>query len=80
MFGDGAGAAILSKSGSGPSLIGFQCGADGANPSLLYQPAGGSKTPASLESVENREHFLAHEWQGNFQICGVGDGKSRSGS
>ena len=58
LFGDGAGAAILSKSGSGPSLIGFQCGADGANPSLLYQPAGGSKTPASHESVENREHFL----------------------
>ncbi len=58
LFGDGAGAAVLSRSGKGPRLLGFQCGADGANPSLLYQPAGGSKTPASVQSVENREHYL----------------------
>jgi len=58
LFGDGAGAAILASEGEGPHLLGFQSGADGTNPKLLYQPAGGSKTPASLESIENREHFL----------------------
>lgn len=58
LFGDGAGAAILASEGEGPHLLGFQSGADGTNPNLLYQPAGGSKTPASLESIENREHFL----------------------
>ena len=58
LFGDGAGAAVLGASGDGTKLIGFQCGADGANPSLLYQPAGGSKLPASSKTVENREHFL----------------------
>ena len=38
LFGDGAGAAVLSKQGSGPRLLGFYCGADGSNPSLLCQP------------------------------------------
>ncbi|MDG1138662.1 MAG: ketoacyl-ACP synthase III [Opitutales bacterium] len=58
LFGDGAGAVVLGRKGQGPQLLGFQSGADGANPSLLYQPAGGSKTPASMNSIENREHFL----------------------
>jgi 3-oxoacyl-[acyl-carrier-protein] synthase-3 len=58
LFGDGAGAVVLGRKGKGPRLLGFQCGADGANPSLLFQPAGGSKNPASPSSIENREHFL----------------------
>ena len=45
LFGDGAGAAVLTKTGEGSELLGFQCGADGSNPSLLHQPAGGSALP-----------------------------------
>ena len=58
LFGDGAGAAIIMAEGDGPNLLGFRSGADGSNPSLLHQPAGGSKQPASIASIENREHFL----------------------
>lgn len=58
LFGDGAGAAVLTRSGSGPRLIGFNSGADGANPTLLHQPAGGSLVPASIKSLESRGHFL----------------------
>ena len=58
LFGDGAGAAVLSKEGDGPSLLGFYCGADGSNPSLLCQPAGGSALPASPETLSSRKHFL----------------------
>ena len=58
LFGDGAGAAVLTKEGEGAEMIGFQCGADGANPSLLHQPAGGSMQPASQETVDSRGHFL----------------------
>ena len=57
LFGDGAGAAILKREGDGPQLLGFRSGADGSNPSLLHQPAGGSKQPASLNTIKNREHF-----------------------
>ena len=58
LFGDGAGAAVLAKSGNGPKLIDFKSGADGSNPTLLYQPAGGSLVPASQKSLEDRGHFL----------------------
>ena len=58
LFGDGAGAAVLSKEGDGPALLGFYCGADGSNPSLLCQPAGGSALPASPETISSRKHFL----------------------
>ncbi|MEC8243339.1 MAG: beta-ketoacyl-ACP synthase III [Verrucomicrobiota bacterium] len=58
LFGDGAGAAIIMSEGDGPNLLGFCSGADGSNPSLLHQPAGGSKQPASITSIENGDHFL----------------------
>ena len=58
LFGDGAGAAVLTNSGEGPQLIGFKSGADGSNPTLLHQPAGGSLEPASMKSLDARGHFL----------------------
>ena len=58
LFGDGAGAAILTKTGKGAEMLGFQCGADGSNPSLLHQPAGGSALPASTETILARGHYL----------------------
>ena len=68
LFGDGAGAAVLSKEGKGPELLGFYCGADGSNPSLLCQPAGGSAMPASSESINGTPALFKNEWPGNFQI------------
>ncbi len=58
LFGDGAGAAIISSSGKGHRIIGFKCGADGSNPTLLHQPAGGSLIPASKKSLSDKGHFL----------------------
>ena len=58
LFGDGAGAVVLGLDGEGPRLEGFLCGADGAKPSLLCQPAGGADKPASEETLRHREHFL----------------------
>ena len=39
-------------------FLGFELGADGAGGPHLYLPAGGSRTPASAESVEERQHFV----------------------
>lgn len=58
LFGDGAGAAVLSKKGSGHELLGFQCGADGSDPTVLHKPAGGSLLPASQDTLNERKHFL----------------------
>ncbi len=58
LFGDGAGAAVLSKCGKGHQLLGFQCGADGSDPTLLHKPAGGSQMPATQNTLDTRMHFL----------------------
>ncbi len=59
LFGDGAGAAVLKKVPEpGIGIIGCDLGADGAMLEMLYTPAGGSRTPASTQTVAERGHFL----------------------
>jgi 3-oxoacyl-[acyl-carrier-protein] synthase-3 len=59
LFGDGAGAAVLKKvDQDGIGIIGSDLGADGELTEYLYTPAGGSRTPASAETVANKGHFL----------------------
>ena len=59
LFGDGAGAALLGPVPSGFGFQAFDLGADGSGGPLLQLPAGGSRIPASHESVENRLHYIA---------------------
>lgn len=59
LFGDGAGAAVLMKSPEpGKGILGTDLGADGEFVDNLYIPAGGSRTPASAESVAKRDHCI----------------------
>ncbi|MGC6423841.1 MAG: beta-ketoacyl-ACP synthase III [Lentimonas sp.] len=59
LFGDGAGAAILRRSDIRDSgILGTISGADGSDPSILQMPAGGTAIPASVDSVQQRQHFL----------------------
>ncbi len=57
LFGDGAGAAVLKPVGEGEGILATHLGADGTGGDLLIQPAGGSRIPATLKSVEERQHF-----------------------
>lgn len=59
LFGDGAGAALIGEVKDGFGFQSFELGADGSGGPLLCQPAGGSRIPASSESVENDLHYLA---------------------
>jgi 3-oxoacyl-[acyl-carrier-protein] synthase-3 len=61
LFGDGAGAAILAETTGGRGLISSYLGADGRWGQLLYLPAGGSRRPASHETVDARLHYLKME-------------------
>jgi len=56
LFGDGAGAVVLERVAEG-GFLGFELGADGSGGPQLYQPAGGSRLPASAETVAERKHF-----------------------
>jgi 3-oxoacyl-[acyl-carrier-protein] synthase-3 len=58
LFGDGAGAAVLSKSSERPGLLGWDLGCDGSAAGLLEIPAGGSRRPANAQTVAAGEHYL----------------------
>ncbi len=66
LFGDGAGAVVLSRSGekdttvaaTGPAVIDNYLCADGSGADLIEIRAGGSAAPATHETVEARQHFL----------------------
>jgi 3-oxoacyl-[acyl-carrier-protein] synthase-3 len=59
LFGDGAGAALLGPVADGLGFRAFELGADGSGGPLLSLPAGGSRIPASLESVEKNLHYIS---------------------
>ena len=56
LFGDGAGAVVLERVPDG-GFLGFELGADGSGGPQLYMPAGGSRAPATAETVAGRQHF-----------------------
>ena len=61
LFGDGAGAAVVGPSRTdGPShtILSTRMHADGSGAGLLYMPAGGSVTPATLATVAENMHKL----------------------
>ncbi len=58
LFGDGAGAVILQSNGADGGVLSAVLGADGSGGDLLMMPAGGSRMPASHQSVAERQHCL----------------------
>lgn len=63
LFGDGAGATIVSRAGKGDisRIIDALIFADGSQSDLLYQAAGGSRMPASHETVDKNLHTVYME-------------------
>jgi len=61
IFGDGAGCVLLEPSEEGYGLIDSVCKVDGSGSEFLYQKAGGSRYPASHETVDRNEHFAYQE-------------------
>jgi len=57
LFGDGAGAVVLGTSDSGGILRAI-LGADGTQAEMMIIPAGGSRQPATHESVDDRQHYM----------------------
>ncbi|MCE5249230.1 ketoacyl-ACP synthase III [bacterium] len=71
LFGDGAGAAVVSNEGGGGRIIDCMIHSDGSNADLLYMPGGGSRFPASEETVRNRMHYLKMTGQGLYKVASV---------
>jgi len=58
LFGDGAGAVVLRPTVTERCILSFKLRADGAGASHLYIPAGGSRQPATRETVEQNKHYI----------------------
>jgi 3-oxoacyl-[acyl-carrier-protein] synthase-3 len=57
LFGDGAGAVVIEATAE-EGFLGFELGADGAGGVDLNLPAGGSRLPASAETVAGGLHYV----------------------
>jgi 3-oxoacyl-[acyl-carrier-protein] synthase III len=73
LFGDGAGAMLLEPLGAeedqGLGFIDFIGEIDGAGGDYLKMPAGGSRLPASAETVDQRLHYVHQEGQQVFKYA-----------
>ena len=67
LFGDGAGAAVLQSRPNSHGLLTAVMGADGSKGSLLHMPGGGSRCPASADSVAAKLHYLRMDGRETFK-------------
>jgi 3-oxoacyl-[acyl-carrier-protein] synthase-3 len=59
LFGDGAGAAVLGPVENGYGFLSFELGSDGSGGEFLKLPAGGSRLPASEQTVADKLHYVS---------------------
>src|SRR5215212_5573842 len=67
LFGDGAGAAVLQNRPNTHGLLTACMGSDGTRADLLAMPGGGSRCPATLESVAQGMHYLRMDGKETFK-------------
>jgi len=72
IFGDGGGAVLLEPSKDENGIIDSVLKSDGSGQEFLYMKAGGSRNPASLETVKNREHFIFQNGKPVFKAAVTG--------
>ncbi len=69
LFGDGAGAVMLEPSTDDCGLIDFRMHSDGTGEHHLIMKGGGSKFPATHQTVDNHLHYIRQEGQAVFKFA-----------
>jgi 3-oxoacyl-[acyl-carrier-protein] synthase III len=69
LFGDGAGAVVVSPATDGCGIIDFSHEIDGSGGPALCMPAGGSLRPASHDTVDERLHYVKQDGQTVFRFA-----------
>lgn len=69
IFGDGAGAVLLEPSTEGVGVMDSLLKSDGSGKNYLHMKAGGSLRPASIATVQAKEHFIFQEGQPVFKAA-----------
>lgn len=69
IFGDGAGAVLLEATEEEEGVMDYHLRSDGVGEKHLHMKAGGSRKPASHETVDNKEHFVYQEGKAVFRFA-----------
>lgn len=69
IFGDGAGVVLLEPNEEGYGVIDAILRSDGSGRKYLIQPAGGSANPPTIQTVEERMHFVKQEGKAVFKFA-----------
>lgn len=69
LFGDGAGAVMLEPTTEENGIMDFVLKSDGTGENHLYMKGGGSRYPASHQTVDDRWHYIRQEGQAVFKFA-----------
>ena len=69
LFGDGAGAIIIQRDPVKHEILSSILAADGSEADVLIMPGGGARNPASLESVQQRLHYIQFRGKEVFKLA-----------
>ena len=69
LFGDGAGAVIIQRNPIKHEILSSNLAADGSEADVLIMPGGGARNPASLESVQQRLHYIQFKGKEVFKLA-----------
>ncbi len=69
LFGDGAGAVVLESCEEGFGIMSYDLGSDGNNGDVLTVPAGGSRLPATIDTIDKRLHGIQMDGKEVFKFA-----------
>jgi len=69
LFGDGAGAVVLSASDEPGGALGVEMTTEPQGAYMIWLPAGGSKSPPSAETIRRGEHFVRMEGNQTYRFA-----------
>lgn len=69
LFGDGAGALVVAASNVPGGILAVELGSDGSGADTLTLKAGGSALPATLETVNNGDHYIRMDGKAVFRFA-----------
>ena len=69
LFGDGAGAVVLSASDQPGGGMGIELTTEPSGAYMIWLPAGGAKAPPGIETVNRGEHFIRMEGRETYRFA-----------
>jgi 3-oxoacyl-[acyl-carrier-protein] synthase-3 len=69
LFGDGAGVVILESTEEDRGILSMHINSDGSMWELLHMPGGGSRNPASIDSLEKGLHYIKMKGNEIFKVA-----------